>query len=140
MEQWQGWVRGVTAVLMGAWAALPELTHLLIFLMLADTALGLAVAIKQRQLSSSAAWTGATKKLGSLLMVGVAALLNPYIQDIVQINLVQAASVFYIVPELTSIARNAALLDVPVFTQLQPILQYFKAASGETTKPSDEKK
>lgn len=134
MEHWQGWIRGVAAVLLGLWNAMPELTHLLIFLMLADTALGVAVAVKQRNISSTAAWSGATKKLGSLLMVGVAALLNPYIQDVVQVNLVQAASVFYIVPELTSIARNAAILEVPVFSQLTPILRYFQAASGSDTK------
>ena len=130
MEHLQGWIRSVMAVLLGVWASLPELTHLLIWLMVADTILGVAVAIKQRNLSSAQAWNGATKKLGSLLMVAVAALLNPHIQSFIEINLVQAASAFYIVPELTSIMRNAATLEVPAFTQLQPILRYFQAASG----------
>lgn len=130
MEHVQNWIRSITAVLLGVWASLPELTHLLIWLMVADTVLGVAVAIKQRNLSSAQAWNGATKKLGSLLMVAVAALLNPHIQSFIEINLVQAASAFYIVPELTSIMRNAATLEVPAFTQLQPILRYFQAASG----------
>jgi toxin secretion/phage lysis holin len=132
MENLQTWLRSLMAILLGLWAALPELTHLLIFLMVADTVLGLTIAIKERNLSASSAWAGATKKLGSLLMVGVAALLNPHIQDFIEINLVQVASAFYIVPELTSIIRNAAVLDIPVFVQMQPILRYFQAASGET--------
>lgn len=129
MEHWQGWIRTFMAALLGLWQALPELTHLLIWLMVADTLLGLAVAVKQKNLSATTAWNGATKKLGSLLMVGVAALLNPHIQNFIEINLVQAASAFYIVPELTSITRNAAILDIPVFTQFKDILRYFEAAS-----------
>lgn len=132
MEHLQAWVRAVAAVLLGVWAALPELTHLLVWLMVLDTCLGIIIAVKQRNLSASAAWDGATKKLGSLLMVAVAALLNPHIQAFIEINLVQAASAFYIVPELTSIMRNAATLEIPAFTQLQPILRYFQAASGES--------
>lgn len=133
MENLQNWVRSIMALLLGLWASLPELTHLLIWLMIADTALGLTIAVRQRELSAAAAWNGATKKLGSLLMVGVAALLNPHIQDFIEINLVQVASAFYIVPELTSIIRNAAILDIPVFVQMQPILRYFQAASGTDT-------
>lgn len=130
MEHLQSWIRSITAVLLGVWASLPELTQLLIWLMVADTVLGIAVAVKQHNLSSAQAWNGATKKLGSLLMVAVAALLNPHIQSFFEINLVQAASAFYIVPELTSIMRNAATLEIPAFTQLQPILRYFQTASG----------
>jgi toxin secretion/phage lysis holin len=130
MEHLQSWIRTIMAVLLGVWAALPELTHLLVWLMVIDTVLGIAVAIKQHNLSSAQAWNGATKKLGSLLMVAVAAVLNSYIQRFIEINLVQAASAFYIVPELTSIMRNAATLEIPAFTQLQPILRYFQTASG----------
>lgn len=135
MEHIQGWVRTMFALLLGLWAILPELTHLLVWLMVADTCLGLAIAVKQHNLSASSAWDGATKKLGALLMVGVAALLNPYIQNFMEINLVQAASAFYIVPELTSIMRNAAILEIPVFTQFQPILRYFQAAGGDKKQP-----
>ena len=134
MENLQNWIRTVTAALLGVWAVLPELTHLLVWLMIIDTALGIAVAIKQRNLSAAQAWNGATKKLGSLLMVGVAAVLNSYIQRFIEINLVQAASAFYIVPELTSIMTNAAVLEVPAFSQLQPILRYFQTASGDKQK------
>ena len=63
---------------------------------------------------------GATKKLGTLLLVAVAAVLNPYaVQNFLGINLVQAARLFLHHPRLTSITRNAAALDVPVFVQMQ---------------------
>lgn len=125
-------VQVLVALIMGLWAALPELTQLLVWLMVADTVLGLMVAVRKRDLSAQVAWTGATKKIGSLILIGVAGLVNPHVQGIIEINLVQAASAFYIVPELTSIARNAAILNVPVFVQMSSILRYFQATSGET--------
>lgn len=44
----------------------------------------------------------------------------------------QATSAFYIVPELTSIVRNAAALDVPVFVQMQGVPRYFQAVAGSS--------
>lgn len=121
------------------WAALPQLTQLLLLLMVIDTVLGLTRAVRQHDLSAQAAWTGATKKLGTLLLVAVAAVLNPYVRNFLEINLVQAASAFYIIPELTSITRNAAALDVPVFVQMQGVMRYFQAASGQKPDgPDDE--
>lgn len=131
-ERLQAGVRVTAAAVMGLWAALPELTQLLVWLMVADTVLGLMVAVKRRNLSAKLAWNGATKKIGSLLLIGIAGLLNPHVQSFIEINLVQAASAFYIVPELTSIARNAAILDIPVFVQFRTILGYFQAVAGET--------
>lgn len=120
------------------WAALPQLTQLLLLLMVLDTALGVTRAIRAHDLSAQAAWEGATKKLGTLLLVAVAAVLNPYVQNFLEINLVQAASAFYIIPELTSITRNAAALDVPVFVQMQGVMRYFRAVSGQQPDAGDE--
>ena len=78
----------------GFWAAMPQLTQLLLLLMVLDTALGVTRAIRAHDLSAHAAWEGATKKLGTLLLVAVAAVLNPYVQNFLEINLVQAASAF----------------------------------------------
>ena len=118
----------VVAAIAAYWGAVPELTQLLVYLMAVDMAFGIWVAIKQRNLSATRAWDGVTKKLGTLGMVVVAALVNPHIQNIIEVNLVQAASAFYIAPELLSIMRNAAILDIPVFSQLTPVLRYFQSA------------
>ena len=112
------------------WIQIPELTQLLLIMMVADVVLGLIVAIKKRDLSASTASWGVTKKLIVLLLVGMAAVLNHYIQPIIEINLTQAASVFYIVPEMLSISRNAAELGVPVFSQFETVLEYFRNYSG----------
>lgn len=120
---------GVTAF----WHGLPAATQLLLWMMVIDFALGMLVAVKERNLSAGIAWGGVTKKTVALILVGVAALLNPHIQPLMEINLVQAASVFYLIPELTSIARNAAILDVPIFSEYKTILRYFssRGANGE---------
>lgn len=99
-----------------------------------DVLLGLILAVKSHDLSAQAAWQGMTKKIVSLLLVATAALLNPHIQGIIEINLTQAASAFYLVPELTSITRNAAALDVPVFTQMKDILRYFQSRNDNSAK------
>jgi toxin secretion/phage lysis holin len=124
------------ATLTAFWHGLPAATQLLFWLMVIDFALGVIVAVRTRNLSAGIAWAGVTKKLVALLLVGVAALLNPHVQGLMEINLVQAASVFYIIPELTSIARNAAILEVPVFAEYKDILRYFsdRGANKEEVK------
>lgn len=126
MEQLQKGVQFVLAAVAAFWYSLPELTQLLIGLMAIDIVLGLILAVKRHDLSAETAWNGMTKKVVSLLLVATASLLSPHIQGIIEINLTQAASAFYLVPELTSITRNAAALDVPVFTQLKDILRYYQ--------------
>lgn len=140
MERVQAWIRWVTAAVAALWYGLPELTQLLIALMAVDVLLGVIVAIRARDLSAREAWNGITRKMVTLLMVGVAGLVNPHVQDFMEINLVQAASAFYLVPELTSIVRNAASLDVPAFVQMQGILRHFNVVSGaEKEKEHDAK-
>ena len=128
------YAKWLLAALAAWWSSVPELTQLLVMLMAIDTLFGLWVAIKQRNLSATRAWDGVTKKVGTLGMVVVAAILNPHIQNIIEVNLVQAASAFYIVPELLSITRNAAVLEIPIFSQLTPVLRYFQSASGQEDK------
>ena len=121
----------LAAAVAGLWFALPELTHLLIALMATDVILGFVKAWKDRDVSAAKAFSGVTKKMVTLLMIGVFALIDHYADDVFHLNLVQAGSAFYLIPELTSIMHHAAELDVPVFNQLQGVLRYFQTASGE---------
>lgn len=134
METVVAWVRYCSAAVLAFWAAIPELTQLLMALMVIDMILGIAIAVRQKDFSPTQAWDGVTRKLGSLLIIGVAALMDPYAKRIMEVNLVQAASAFYMVPELGSIIRNAAILDVPVPPQFKSITQYFRSLSGEEPK------
>ena len=124
-------IQWLAAAVAGLWFALPELTQLLIALMAIDVILGFVKAWKDRDVSAQKAFSGVTKKMVTLLMIGVFALIDHYADDVLQLNLMQAGSAFYLIPELTSIMRNAAALDVPVFNQLQGVLRYFQTASGE---------
>jgi len=98
-----------------------------------DILLGVILAIRHRDLSVTTAMDGMTRKIVSLILVGVAALLTPYVSGLVEINLAQAASAFYLVPEMLSISRNAASLGVPMFSQFEQVLEYFRAYSSTRT-------
>jgi toxin secretion/phage lysis holin len=105
--------------------SIPELTYFLLILMALDTLFGLGAAIKERRLSSTSMWMAATRKLGSLGIVVLAAVVDQYI-NLLGIDLVQVATVFYIGPELVSILKNAAILEVPIPPQFVGVLRYFQ--------------
>lgn len=129
--------RWILAGISGFVATIPELTHFLLVLMLVDIAFGLAAARKQRNLSPSQMWDGVTKKIGSLGIVVLAAIIDSYV-DVLGIDLVQVTTVFYIGPELLSILRNAALLGVAVPPQFSSVLKYFSDQEKQT-KPDENK-
>lgn len=126
-------IQGCRWILAGCaliWFRIPELTQLLLILMIIDIVFGLIVAIKERDLSTHAALWGVTKKFSVLILIAVAAIFNHYVQPIIEINLTQAASVFYIVPEMLSISRNAARIGIPVFSEFERVLGYFRNYSA----------
>lgn len=129
--------RWILAGLSGFVAAVPELTHFLVILMLVDVVFGLAAARKQRNLSPVSMWEGVTKKIGSLGIVVLAAIIDGYV-DVLGIDLVQVTTVFYIGPELLSILRNAALLGVAVPPQFSSVLKYFSDQEKQA-KPDENK-
>ncbi len=131
------WLRVAAAAVAALWCAIPSLTQLLILLMGVDILLGLILAIRRRDLSVTTAVDGMTRKIVSLILVGVAAMLTPYVGGLVEINLAQAASAFYIVPEMLSISRNAARLGVPVFSEFERVLEYFRSYSTKPTQADD---
>lgn len=124
-------ISGVAALLMGYWQLIPPLTQALLWVMTFDVVLGVTVAIKTRNLSRAIMFDGVTKKVTVLVLMGVAAVLNPHVQSLIGVDLVRAASFFYLAYEVTSVVRNAAILEVPVFNQLQDTLRYFHIASGD---------
>jgi toxin secretion/phage lysis holin len=111
-------------------AAIPELVWLLVGLMLADVVFGLAAAWNTKDVSPTAMWKGVSNKLLSLGIISIAALLDQYI-DLLSVDLVQVATLFYIGPELLSIIRNAAIAGVPVPPQFTQVLRYFNQDNKE---------
>ena len=92
----------------GFWAAMPQLTQLLLLLMVLDTALGVTRAIRAHDLSAHAAWRGNRRSWGRRFG-GCCGVLNPYVQNFLG-SIWCRQRALYIIPELTSVPRNAAAL------------------------------
>jgi len=88
----------------------PILTSLLL-MMAIDMAAGIAVAIMRKKLSSTISWRGACKKVIMLLLVGVAALLEPFAGGLPLTKMVAA---FFLYNESLSVLENAAEAGVPL--------------------------
>lgn len=138
VETVQNIVRVAVAAVAGFWHGLPHATQILLLLMAADVALGVGVAIRDKAYNLDTARAGAFRKFGVLAMVGIAGVLTPYVVDVVGVNLLQAASAFYAVPELASVTRNAATLGAPSFPQLELVLGYFDRQSVDKSRASVE--
>lgn len=138
VDNLQTWLRVAATALLAVWHVVPAVTQLLVLLMVCDVALGTWLAISERRYNVDFARRGAGKKMATLVMVGVAAVLTPYVMSFAGINLLQAASAFYLVPELGSVTKNAALLGAPTFPQMAMVLEYFDAfGKGKPVVPGD---
>jgi toxin secretion/phage lysis holin len=124
-------IKWVLAGIAALTTSIPELTYFLLTLMVIDSLFGIAASIKTRRLTRNMAWMAATKKLGSLGFIVLAAVIDTYI-DLLGIDLVQVTTVFYIGPELVSILRNAATLEIPVPPQFAHVLRYFQDKEKES--------
>lgn len=83
----------------------------LIVLMVIDICCGVILSFIGKRLSSSASWRGMFRKILVLMMLGVAAAIEPFAQGIPLSRLV---AMFYIVTESISILENAAAAGVPL--------------------------
>lgn len=110
--QWAGLaVAGVAA----AFGNLPVTIQVLLVVMIVDVLFGFLRSFTQQRLSSTAAWAGVTRKIGTLLMVCLAY----YIGEIsrlpgVPVALGSLAAGYYIYQESLSILENASILGLPI--------------------------
>ena len=104
-------------------------TSTLIILMLLDVAMGLVLAFGDRRLNSATSWRGMTKKVGILLVVCLAAVIEPYANGF---PLVDMSAGFYAVTEGISVLENAGRLGIPMFGPLKDALTKLR---GESTQP-----
>lgn len=95
----------------------------LLILMFADVFAGILVACDRRTLNSTISFRGMTRKVFTLLLVGVATTLEPFAQGL---PLAKLVAMFYIVTEAISITENAAALGVPLPRTLVEMLQKLK--------------
>lgn len=85
--------------------------YVLMASMVLDTVMGLLIAFATKSMSSSASWKGVTKKMGVLLIVAFASVVDPFIPTV---PLALFVCFFYIVPEGLSIFENADKLGIPI--------------------------
>ncbi len=110
------------------WFSLQPIVSGLLILMLIDVLTGCCLAVVQKKLSSTTSWRGMCKKVIVLLLVGVAAVLEPFANGIPLSKLV---AVFYIVTEALSIMENAAMAGVPLPAPLIDALVKLKEQQRE---------
>lgn len=104
----------VAALAAGLWYSVPEVIKWLMLLMLLDTLIGTILAAKSGQLSSSKAWSGGTKKVGTLIVIGLVMILENGLNFFPGVPIMSAVTGYYIWTEALSIITNAAALGVPI--------------------------
>lgn len=93
------------------WARAHGLVTILVVLMVMDVVFGLLVAFVKKEVSSTVSLLGMSKKVGVLLFVGLAFLIEPFSGGVPTSTLVVG---FYSVTELVSVTEKAGILGVPV--------------------------
>lgn len=101
----------------------------LCFLMLADVSMGLLVAFASKTINSSVSRVGMVRKVGTVLLVGVAYALEPYSQGV---PLGLLTTLAFVVTEFISVTENAAKLGIPVPQSLSDALSKLR---GEKAAP-----
>lgn len=124
--------RWVVAGVAAFFASIPQLTWLLMALMLIDMAFSFGVAILKKNVEPSSFQKEATDKLGRLAIIAIGGMFDTYL-TIPGINWMMAATIFYIGPELLSIFRNAALIGIPIPPQMVSILRAFQEQDKNAT-------
>lgn len=111
------------------WLTAHPLILTLLIMQLADIAMGVCLACGSGQLASSVSHRGMTRKAGTLIVVGIAYLLQRHMPDFPSGHLTATA---FIATEGISILENAALLGIPIPANLARALE--KMREPETPK------
>ena len=105
-------LQAVTGLLMTYLGMIPPLVWSLLGLMVLDVIMGMLAARKEKNLHSDTLWTGLSKKIGTLIIIGAIHLVRdaahlPY-------DLGAGAAGAYCVYEFVSLLENAGRLDIPL--------------------------
>lgn len=103
----------------------------LLILLIMDFICGIMIAITAHRLSAAKAAKGVTRKVYTVLLVGVAAVFEPYTSGM---PLTKIVALFYCATEAISILKNAAVLGIPLPKPLVEILEKVRDANDDTTK------
>ncbi len=115
---------GVTgAAVMTLWAVTPHTVQLLLMLMVFDFGVGLLAAFINKELDSDISFRGVAKKVITLLVIGVSAILQSALYESgYTVPLVAIVAGFYLINETLSILENVILAGLPVPNELKEAL------------------
>ncbi len=118
------YVLGVAgAAFMTVWATTPHTVQLLLMLMVADFAVGLLAAFINKELDSDISFRGVAKKVITLMVIGVSAILEQALLGSgYTVPLVAIVAGFYLINETLSILENVILAGLPVPDELKDAL------------------
>lgn len=95
-------------------ANVPDTVKWLVLIMALDVLTGTAIAIRSGTLSSSEAWKGGMKKVGTLIVIGLVMILDRGLNMFPGFSIAAAVTTYYIWTEALSVITNAAALGVPI--------------------------
>ncbi|MBB6632748.1 phage holin family protein [Cohnella thailandensis] len=129
---WGGWVAAAGLVLsawLGGW---DEALQILVYLMVADYITGVLGAVKLKKVNSDIMFWGGIRKVTVLFVVGLAALLDGWIQPGEPIFRT-IAIYFYVGREGLSVVENLGTLNVPMPKKLKELLEQLQEKGGGKT-------
>lgn len=112
---------GLLAMAVGWLGGYDKPLQLLVVLMLADYVSGVAGAIKTKTVSSDVMFWGGVRKVTVLFVVGLAALVDDWVQPGAPVFRA-AAIMFYIGREVLSVVENFGVIGVPLPDKLRDYL------------------
>ena len=116
---------GIVTAVSGFLGGMDGIMYALIVFITIDYITGVAVAVKQKKLSSEVGFKGIFKKVIIIALVGVANLIDRFVMgngDMVRTAII----LYYIGNEGVSLLENAAAFDIPLPDRLKNILKQLK--------------
>lgn len=121
---------GIITAVSGFIGGMDGIMYALIAFITIDYATGVAVAVKEKKLSSEVGFWGLVRKVCILALVGVAHYIDCYVMqsgDVIR----TAAAMYYIGNEGISILENCGNLGLPLPPKLMAVMVQIKEGKGE---------
>lgn len=121
---------GIIAAVSGFIGGMDGIMYALIAFITIDYATGVAVAVKEKKLSSEVGFWGLVRKVCILALVGVAHYIDCYVMqsgDVIR----TVAAMYYIGNEGISILENCGNLGLPLPPKLMAVMVQIREGNGE---------
>ena len=121
---------GIITAVSGFIGGMDGIMYALIAFITIDYATGVAVAVKEKKLSSEVGFWGLVRKVCILALVGVAHYIDCYVMqsgDVIR----TVAAMYYIGNEGISILENCGNLGLPLPPKLMAVMAQIKEGKGE---------